>query len=845
MTIYGGDNDDSLTVTLNDNDDGASFTMTSVEAVSIKVSAAATGAITLDVADVTDVESWTLDRISQDVTVDNLSDLSATFNLTDIDDDGIVVTLQFDAADVSGTADELLMGVESVTATQTVAQVIADGIEAVSLEVSGEDNAVDLSSMTALTAVDVSGTGDITLTASVADIDASENSGGVTWMATAASGVSAIGGSGDDTFDVVSITAATTSNTSSVDMGSGDDVVTISLAGAAASGLSVDGGEGDDTLVVAATATTLSSATASITGFETLHIDVATSVTVVADTLGLDADIELDFASAGSAVVSGHTDEAISLSIGTGAVTVSVASTATTGTSESISLSLAGDAATATTTTSVPTVALTLNSYETISLSVGDATTASGSAASAASYTIALTSSEAEAISVDVTSGVVLALSLTGATAATSLVVSGSGDVSVGGNAAGLDVSAIDLTGDLTMTSTAIAGTAAADAVSVALGSGDDTISIGIGRLDVDLGGGDDTLIVTASGVADLTRRDTLDGGTGTDVINLVGLAGAIDLSVDGFETLSVSASATTGTVALDGATEIVSIVAVAAATASISITGVSATEIDLDVSAVTGSSTVSLSNSSSGTSDIVNLAVTSTTASTAAIGGITLVGAEVINIDVDFATAASAAGLVTFGTLSATSATSIVIDASAAGNSIALAGITLGVDATIDLTDVDDGVSISGSVASATSATAWTAATSGAVSGTAGIILSGTGVNVTITLDDDKTGTVVTYIDLGTEADAGDTVQILNSSSVDNIGTVVIENFLDRTNNSVDKSSVIDLSDLDIADLSELTLTNNLASTAAGIFFDDYTGAILLVGVDAADLTASNFIFA
>ena len=843
MTIYGGDNDDSLTVTLNDNDDGASFTMTSVEAVSIKVSAAATGAITLDVADVTDVESWTLDRISQDVTVDNLSDLSATFNLTDIDDNGIVVTLQFDAADVSGTADELLMGVESVTATQTVAQVIADGIEAVSLEVSGEDNAVDLSSMTALTAVDVSGTGDITLTASVADIDASENSGGVTWMATAASGVSAIGGSGDDTFDVVSITAATTSNTSSVDMGSGDDVVTISLAGAAASGLSVDGGEGDDTLVVAATATTLSSATASITGFETLHIDVATSVTVVADTLGLDADIELDFASAGSAVVSGHTDEAISLSIGTGAVTVSVASTATTGTSESISLSLAGDAATATTTTSVPTVALTLNSYETISLSVGDATTASGSAASAASYTIALTSSEAEAISVDVTSGVVLALSLTGATAATSLVVSGSGDVSVGGNAAGLDVSAIDLTGDLTMTSV-IAGTAAADAVSVALGSGDDTISIGIGRLDVDLGGGDDTLIVTASGVADLTRRDTLDGGTGTDVINLVGLAGAIDLSVDGFETLSVSASATTGTVALDGATEIVSIVAVAAATATISITGVSATEIDLDVSAVTGSSTVSLSNSSSGTSDIVNLEVTSTTASTAAIGGITLVGAEVINIDVDVATTTATAGLVLFGTLSATSATSIVIDGSAAGNSIALAGITLGVDATIDLTDVDDGVSISGSVASATSATAWTAATSGAVAGTAGIILSGTGVNVTITLDDDKTGTVVTYIDLGTEADAGDTVQILNSSSVDNIGTVVIENFLDRTNNSVDKSSIIDLSDLDIADLSELTLTNNTSSTAA-IFFDDYAGVIILVGVDAADLTASNFIFA
>jgi len=376
----------------------------------------------------------------------------------------------------------------------------------------------------------------------------------------------------------------------------------------------------------------------------------------------------------------------------------------------------------------------------------------------------------------------------------------------------------------------------------VALGSGDDTISIGIGRLDVDLGGGDDTLNVTASGVADLTRRDTLDGGTGTDVINLRGLAGAIDLSVDGFETLSVSAAATTGTVALDGATEIVSIVAVAATTASISITGVSATEIDLDVSAVTGSSTVSLSNSSTGTSDIVNLAVTST-ASTASVGDITLVGAEIVNIDVDVATAASAAGLVTFGTLSATSATSIVIDASAAGNSIAFGGITLGVDATIDLTDVDDGVAVTATLTSATNATNWAAG--GTVSGTAGLVLSGTGVNVTITLDDDKTGTVVTYIDLGTEADAGDTIEIINSSSLDNIGIVVIDNFLDRSNFSVDKSSIIDLSDLDIADLSELTLTNNLASTAAGIFFDDYTGAILLVGVDAADLTASNFIFA
>jgi len=844
MTIFGGDNDDSLTVTLNDDDDGASFSMTSVEAVSIKVSSAATGAITLDVADVTDVESWTLDRIAQNVTLDNLSDLSASFNFTDIDDDAMVATLQFDAADVSGTADELLLGVDSVTATGTALQVVADGIEAVDLTVSGEDNVVDLSSMTALTAVDVSGTGDISLTANVADIDASENSGGVTWTATAASGVSAIGGAGDDTFDVSSITSATTSDTSSVSMGSGDDVVTISLAGAAASGLSVDGGEGDDTLVVAATATTISSASASLTGFETLHIDVTTSVNVVADSAGIDVEtIELDFASTASAAVTGQTDEAISLSIGTGTVTVSVASTATTGTSESISLSLAGDAATTTTSTSVATVNLTLNSYETISLSIGDATTSSGSAATAAAYTVNLTSSEAEVISVDATSGVDLTLALS-ATAATSLEVSGSGDVTVSGNPAGLDISAIDMTGDLTMTSTAVAGTAAADAVSVALGAGDDTISLGIGRLDVDLGGGDDTVTITTAGVADLTRRDTLDGGTGTDVIKLAGAAGAIDLSVDGFETLTVSASSTTATVALDGATEIVAIAVTATSSAVVSITGVSATEIDLDVSAATGSSTVSMSNSSSGTSDIVNVAVASTTASTASVGSITLVGAEVVNISVDVATTTTTAGIVQFGTLSASSATTIVVDASAAGNSIAFAGIALGVDATIDLTDADDGVSISGAVASATSATAWTAATSGAVSGTAGIVLSGTGINVTITLDDDKTGTVVTYIDLGTEADAGDTVEIVNSSSLDNIGTIVIDNFLDRTNNSVDKASVIDLSGLDIADLSELTLTNNTSSTAA-IFFDDYTGVIVLVGVDAADLTSANFTFA
>lgn len=869
MNIYGGDGADSLTLTLNDDDDGASFAMTGVETVNVRVSSAATGAVTLDVADVSDVTLWNIDRIGQNLTLDNLSDLSATFMLSDIDDASISVTLAFDAADVAGTADELLLAVDSVTATGLVTIVIAGGIEAVSLDVSGEDNFLNLSAMTAMTSLDVSGTGDITLTASVSDIDASENSGGVTWVAAAASGVSAIGGAGDDTFDVSAITAATSSDTSNVSMGSGDDTVTISLIGAAQTGFSVDGGAGDDTLVAAATTVSIASASASFTGFETFHVDVTGVVSVALTAIDVDT-LEVDGAAAATVSITDQSDEAISIFAGTAALAVTVASTATSGTSETISIDLAGDAATSTATTAVGAFSLTLNDYETINLSIADATTASGATVDTGSYFVVLASTEAEALSIDLTSGVDLTLTVS-ATAVTSLVLSGAGDVlAIAGLATGADISATGMSGDLTM-ATAISGTAASDTVSVALGSGDDSIVIGSGRMIVDMGDGDDTLTINATGVADLTRRDTLAGGSGTDAINLLGLTGSIDLSVDGFETLTASVSATTGTVALDGADEIVSINAVVGGGggSTLSITGVSATEIDIDMSAVTGTAGVSLSNSSSGTADIANVAIASTTANTASVGDITLVGFEVINLTVDVATTASAGTVVAIDVIDAASATSIVIDASGDTNSLQGITLVLGVDATVDLTDVDNGLGLATAATATTTAPtatpAWTATPPGAttttaaavitttynfLTGTAGISLSGTDVSVTFLLDDDKAAaTVVTRIDLGTAQDAVDTIEIVNSSAADNIGTVVIDNFLDRTTYSVDKASIIDLSDLGIEGFSDLSLTNVYAASASGatasITITGFSGSIILIGVDAADLTAANFTFA
>jgi hypothetical protein len=123
------------------------------------------------------------------------------------------------------------------------------------------------------------------------------------------------------------------------------------------------------------------------------------------------------------------------------------------------------------------------------------------------------------------------------------------------------------------------------------------------------------------------------------------------------------------------------------------------------------------------------------------------------------------------------------------------------------------------------------------------GIVLNET-ESVTLELGDGRGGfDVITAIDLGTGNDTLDTINFNNSTAdtADEIGAVIISNFLNRTDNSADKATVIDLSDFDIGGFSDLTLTG---SVNAIITSDNFEGAIILVGVDSADLTSGNFVF-
>ncbi len=103
------------------------------------------------------------------------------------------------------------------------------------------------------------------------------------------------------------------------------------------------------------------------------------------------------------------------------------------------------------------------------------------------------------------------------------------------------------------------------------------------------------------------------------------------------------------------------------------------------------------------------------------------------------------------------------------------------------------------------------------------------------------NTGTAATGV-ISIANEGSDIIEFVDLGDTDDIGAVVIVNFNDRTNFSLSEATFIDLSDLGVSGLSDLSLTGTVDAV---ITFDDLSGSITLVGVNSADLTAANFIFA
>ncbi|WP_166485485.1 DUF4214 domain-containing protein [Ruegeria sp. TM1040] len=221
------------------------------------------------------LETLTLKNADEDIVVTTASTGAITLNLDAVAGNDAKVSLDGNAATVTGLT-------INATGTKSDAEVTADAATTVTVNA-----AVDMdltgSSFDKATKMVVTGAGKVTLdgddVASVlAEVDASGATGDVdaSGVALTAAGVYT-GGSGADTFTVTA--AATKASTG----GDGDDVITVSTLG---TGGSVDAGAGTDTLVMAADDAETASATAGFkaTNFEKLSIGAVADATAGADT---------------------------------------------------------------------------------------------------------------------------------------------------------------------------------------------------------------------------------------------------------------------------------------------------------------------------------------------------------------------------------------------------------------------------------------------------------------------------------------------------------------------------------------------------------------------------------
>lgn len=214
------------------------------------------------------------------------SDVLSTLNVSNTNGAGVIqsastgaLTVNLDKVGKAGGAATLASGaaLTSATLNATTASVLdltADTVTALTVNATGS---LDLtgSSLTAVKSVTVTGAGAVTLDedangAALTTVDASANTGGVTYVKELITGATFTGGDGKDSIKVAATTKAQTT-------GGGDDTVEISVSALGAGG-SVDAGTGTDTLKMTGTlaeaATADAAFEATVTNFNKLELDV-------------------------------------------------------------------------------------------------------------------------------------------------------------------------------------------------------------------------------------------------------------------------------------------------------------------------------------------------------------------------------------------------------------------------------------------------------------------------------------------------------------------------------------------------------------------------------------------
>jgi hypothetical protein len=514
-TLDGGAGVDALTITSDQTGALAAATVSNIETVTIRTTAAedATNE-SIDASNFAGMTTLTLDRVTDNFDVTNLS-TATTVNVSK--NTGTAADVSLTYASVTGVTDAAVVGIAGFDATSDLT--IADGIETLTINQTGTAStiaaldhganatALNLSATTTalviteadagadntVKTITVTGDAAVTITnalgTAVTRIDGSANTGGTSvTLAGLAAAVTFTGGSAADTLTAIN------TNANTIDMGAGDDSVTLAAVVASATG-TLNGGAGNDTLIFGDASTTLITTAnkASITNFEVLRTEVSTD-TVDFEALATFTSVVLG---ASTALTLNNVSTAATASVAVvGDQTTSLIFNIKDATSvgQANSLTLALDHATA--LTDIDITDFQSDGLETLTI------TSNGAALTASQNSIELGTETNDLTTINISGSSDFGLTIQG-----------------GADLAGQQsILASTFTGILT-----VDFTGDTEGFALTSGSGADVITTGIGSDIIDGGAGNDTINFANNA----NGGDTLTGGAGSDAfVNMNTTAG-------------------------------------------------------------------------------------------------------------------------------------------------------------------------------------------------------------------------------------------------------------------------------------------------------------------------------
>ena len=350
---------------------------------------------------------------------------------------------------------------------------------------------VDLTSLTGLKDITVTGDASVTLSAvnmatKLETLDASNTTGGVTVDGKLANTAAFTGGEGNDT---ITLGASTQAH----DMGAGDDTVTITDA--LGKGVSINGGDGIDTLEMTINIAKDFRVGDAITGFETLKLTTGTG-TVDMDNFG---DINHVIAGSQAATIKNiDSNGTIEFNDNSAAMTVTVkGADKADNASDVLNVTIADDG-------DVTVQKLTVANVENINITADDTDLVTGG--TAATHTLTLAADKATSVTVSGDAKLTLNLG------AVSTAIK---DINASGNTGGLTVDLGSTLKDVTVTGS----------------SADDTITMGIGNA-VTGGEGKDTFIATAATDATVSFSTIMNFEAG-DKLQITGMTSLAKVDIE------------------------------------------------------------------------------------------------------------------------------------------------------------------------------------------------------------------------------------------------------------------------------------------------------------------------